>query len=91
MKFKLSWGLGGGFGGSAEQDEVFEFDTEEQAIDYAYAKAVEEYESYEGLHGIRSLDEIKEEDGIEDEDEALCAYNEEMESWLDYSVKEIKE
>lgn len=36
---------------------------------------------------MRDIHEIMEEDGIDDEDEALEVYNEEREGWLDYSAE----
>ena len=89
MKFKIFAGLGGGFGGATERG-IFEFKNEEEANDYAYQQACEEYESMEGLHGLRSYNEIMEEDGL-GEEEAELAYNEEREEWLDWRVEEVKE
>ena len=60
---------------------------------YAYEKAIEEYQSYEGLHGIMDIEEVCEEFGIEDinSEEAEIAYQEERESWLSYSAEEYDE
>lgn len=89
---KLTWdifaGLGGGFGG-AKLIKRF-VGTREEAEREAYLFAVEDYESYEGLHGLRSVKDIMEEDNV-DESEAEMIYNDEMESWLDYYVREVKE
>ena len=83
-KWAIYAGLGGGFGGG-QFKEVFT-GTKQQAESHAYQLAVEEYESYEGLHGLRTTDEIMDEDGV-DEDEAEEIYNEEKEGWLDYWVE----
>ena len=78
-------GLGGGFGG-ANFLEVVKDCTREDAEQLAYQSAIQEYESYEGLHGLRTVDEIMEEDEL-DEESAEETRNEEMESWLDYWVE----
>jgi hypothetical protein len=89
-KYKISYGLGGGFGGANEDDEIYEFENEDQAIHFAWEKACEEYDSYAGYHGLRSVEEIMEEDGIDDEDEAWEVYCEEREDWIEYEVEEIE-
>lgn len=86
-KYKIFVGLGGGFGG-AQEIEVSEFESKEAAMDYAYEVACETYDSYTGLHGLRSVDEIMQEEGF-GEVEAEEAYREERESWIDYKVEEI--
>ena len=92
MKFLIKAGLGGGFGGVDMLDgEIYEFETRESAEEMAYVLACDEYSEYEGLHGLRDIEQIMEEDGIDDYDEAVCCYEEERESWLDWSVEEIKE
>lgn len=85
-KYAIFYGLGGGFGG-AYCKEIEEFETEDQALDHAEEQAKEEYQSYEGLHGLRSQQEIMDEDGLTEE-EADQAYEDEMDSWLDYWVEE---
>lgn len=82
----IGYGLGGGFGGQ-RNFEVIEADNEEQAEKVAYESACEEYESYVGMYGLRDISQIMEEEEVEDEDEALQIFEEERESWLDYSVK----
>lgn len=96
MKFYIKYGLGGGFGGANWEEDrkgnriVHEFKNKKDAERYAYQMAIEEYQSYEGLHGLRTIDDIIEEEGV-DFDEAESIYNDEMESWLDYGVEEVKE
>ena len=82
----IGYGLGGGFGG-ARNFEVIQVDTQEQAEEWAFDSACEEYENYAGMYGLRDLSQIMEEDEIEDEDEAQQVFEEERESWLDYSAK----
>jgi hypothetical protein len=79
----IGYGLSGGFGG-IQNYEVIEDYTLESASTEAYQKACEEYDSYEGMYGLRTVDEIMEEDGIEDYEEAEEVWREERESWLDY-------
>ena len=50
-RFHLYAGLGGGFGG-ARYNQTIEAEDIEEAYEYAHDLAVEEYQSYEGLHGI---------------------------------------
>ena len=88
MKFAIFAGLGGGFGG-ASYVEMYE-GSKEEAEKLARQRAVEEYESYEGLHGIRDVESIMEEDEVSEE-EVMEVYVEEVESWIDYRVEEIPE
>lgn len=81
----IGWGLSGGFGG-IHNYEVIEAASLEEAEKDAYQKALEEYENYSGYHGLRSIEDIIEEDGV-DEEEAEEIYNEEREGWLDYVAK----
>ena len=72
---------------------------ENEAAEIAYEYAEEEYEMYEGLHGIRSMHDI----ALDDYDVELCdaddaTYNnieqdyiDERESQLDYWAEEITE
>ena len=82
----IGYGLAGGFGG-ARTFEVIQVDSQEEADKWARENACDEYDRYAGSNGLREVGEIMQEDGIEDEDEALQAYEEERESWLDYSAK----
>jgi hypothetical protein len=91
MKFAVKYGLSGGFGGCERNEpEIIDAKSEKEANEYAYERAVEEYQSYEGLHGLRTVGEIMEQDEL-NEEEAEQAYIEEMEGWLDYYVEEVKE
>lgn len=86
-KFQIRYGLGGSFGGLCEwenSDAANEVDADLEA----WEKACEEYESHAGLHGLRDVEQIMEEDEV-DEEEAWEIYNEERESWLDYETREV--
>ena len=95
MKYAIYAGLNGGFGGATFQ-YVDDFDSEYEALDAAYNKAVEEYENYEGCHGLMDWEDVRndlresfgEEPGEEDVRER---YIEEVESWIDYRVEEYEE
>ena len=86
-KYNIYAGLGGGFGGA-----TYKFTTEanslEEAEDIAYQEAVEEYEEYEGLHGLKTWIDCAEELGVdieeEDSEDVDDLYNSEIESWIDY-------
>lgn len=84
--FIIGSGLGGGFGGQ-KNFEVIEADSLEDAEKWAWENACDEYGSYAGMHGLRDINQIMEEEEIEDEDEAKEVYEEERDSWLDYSAK----
>lgn len=87
--FKIYAGLGGGFGG-ANYEGTYEFDHQDDALEYAYQRAIECYESYEGNYGILDWEECKEacaESGWSDDDCTVDDYyQEEIESWIDYYV-----
>lgn len=82
----IGWGLAGGFGG-ARNFEVIQADSQEEAEKWAFENACEEYEMYAGSNGLRDISNIMEEDGIEEEEEACVVFEEERESWLDYSAR----
>ena len=94
--FRINYGCGCGY-----NEEYMEFDSEQEANEAAYQLALEDYESYEGLHGIRSMREIAEEDFEVDFDELNydtamyidieTTYLEEREGCLSYSAEEISE
>lgn len=51
MRYKIYAGLSGGFGGATYQ-MTEDYASMEDALEDAYALAVEEYQSYEGCHGL---------------------------------------
>jgi hypothetical protein len=90
MKYRVRGALGGGFGGCENKDwEEVECEDENEASDIAYQIAIEEYEMYEGGNGIRSIDDIMDEEGV-DEEEAEMIYHDERESWIDYEYELVE-
>jgi len=85
--FQIRYGLGGGFGGCGDWEDT-DAKNYAQAEDYAYEKACEDYESYVGLHGLRTLEEIMEEEDV-DEEVAQEESDQERESWINFEVREI--
>jgi len=83
--FVIGYGLAGGFGGQ-HNFIVVEAKNLEDAENQAYEMCCEHYEEYSGTNGLRDIGEIMEEEGIDNEDEALEVFNDERESWLDYSA-----
>lgn len=91
-------GYGCGYGNDYSEDYITAKD-ERAAYDVAWERAKEEYESYEGLYGIRDMQDIAEEDygiSLDEADDATYDaieqdYIEERESQLDYWVEEITE
>ena len=90
--------------GCGENEEYIEASSDENATKIAYELAVEEYMSYEGLHGVQSREDIAEEmfgdpdsdeeynlDTLTDEQwEAVeDAYQHEIEWSIDYWAEEI--
>lgn len=89
-KFIIFYGIGGGFGGAQNYEAIFAH-SKEEANNIAYESAIEEYESYGGMHGLTSIEDIMGQDEDLSEDEAREQYFQEMESWLDYGVLEYNE
>ena len=89
--YKIYAGLGGGFGGARYQG-TFECDSEDDALEDAFRMAREEYESYEGYHGILDWEECKQDcidSGWDSDDDTVNErYEEEVEGWISYYVKE---
>lgn len=88
MKYNIYAGLGGSFGGATYRG-TGDFKSKEAAEQAAYEAAVEEYEMYEGLHGILDWYEVAENNNLDPEDENDESeidelYNEEKESWMEY-------
>ena len=81
-KYNIYAGLSGGFGG-ASYIGTLENVSEMEACKYAYEKAMEEYESYVGLYGLRTIEEIMEEENCSEGD-AYSIFESESEDWIDY-------
>jgi hypothetical protein len=81
-------------GGGTVCEGPLEFSSKDIATQAAYDMAVEDYESFEGLHGIPDIGDIMEDkEGYnlsEDasEDECWEVYYEQRESWLNYWAEE---
>ena len=89
--------------GCGENEEYITAIDYDEALLFAYESAIEDYHCYEGYHGIRTVDEIAEElfgdesddefiiDNLTDDQiaEAENAYEEEIESTIDYYAEEI--
>lgn len=94
MRYKIYAGLSGGFGGATYQ-MTEDYASMEDALEDAYALAVEEYQSYEGCHGLMNWDDCRKDlidSGFDHDDETVDDYyQEELESWLSYYVKPEEE
>ena len=83
-------------GGGTICEGPFEYKDKRDATDEAYNMAVEDYESFEGYHGIPDIGDImehKEDYGVEEdanEDECWEAYYEQRENWLNYWAEEAE-
>ena len=94
--FKIGYGCGCG-----DNEDYITAKDQKEADEIAYEQAIEEYEMFEGVHGIRGMAEIAEEDfGIEldeldyntgDYIDIETTYIEEREGQLDYWAEEITE
>lgn len=92
--YKITYGCGCG-----DNEEYMEFNSQQEADEAAYQLAIDDYESFEGLHGIRSMREIAEEDFEVDLDELdfdtamyidiETTYLDERESQISYGAEEI--
>jgi hypothetical protein len=92
--FKIGYGCGCG-----ENEDYITAKDQKEADSIAWESAIEDYESYEGLHGIRDMSDIAEDDygiSLDEADDATYndieqAYIDERESQLDYWAEEITE
>ena len=94
--FKIYAGMSGSMGG-AQYHGTYEYDDIDEATKDAYRIAEEEYQSYEGHHGILSPADVEDdlrdsgfiEDDMTDDEVADMIdyhYREEIESWISYYV-----
>lgn len=89
-EYNIYVGLGISMGGTQYQCTIKT--NEDEAYNYAYQLAREEYESYEGLHGILSWEDCAAELGYdiesdltpEQEEEISEMYNTEVENFIEY-------
>lgn len=92
--YKIGYGCGCG-----DNEDYITAHDQKEADEISYEYAIEEYEMFEGLHGIRDMHDIAEEDygiSLDEADEATyndieADYNDERESQLDYWAEEITE
>lgn len=90
-RYNIYAGLDGSFGGASYQYTT-DCDSSAEAEELAHQAAVDEYESYEGLYGIKSWEDCAEEycesNNISkedvDEEDIDEYYQEEVESWIAY-------
>jgi len=84
--FWIRSGLGGGFGGCENECwEEIEARSHTEAMDVAEEQAKELYHSFAGMHGLRDIDTImEEEDCDEDEAESILAYD--IDSWIEFEA-----
>lgn len=95
IKFNIYAGLGGGFGGGHYCETDF-FDSKEEAENRARELAIEDYESYDGLHGLtdrhEAEEEFREQCNLEEDEEISdelqpdleAYYMEVVEGWITY-------
>ena len=86
--FDIYAGLSGGFGG-AYFHKTEEYATIDEAVQEAYELAIEEYQSYEGCHGIMSWEDCREDliesgDKNPTDDDVTKHYQNEIEGWIEY-------
>lgn len=86
MKFFIGFGCGYGRG-----YEVIEAKDENDAMHYAHDRAAENYQSFEGYHGILDWGDVKEEYGLEDDYDIDNAYWEEIENTIEYWAEPFDE
>lgn len=87
--------------GCGENEEYVRLDNDHEACEYAYQRAVEDYESYAGMNCVVGIDELIEEeygeelsfeelDDVEQE-RIYTKYYEVVEDTIDYGWEEISE
>lgn len=87
-EYNIYAGLAGGFGGAKYYSTILA-ENEDEALDYAFERACEDYEMYEGKHGLTSWSQIAEENELdpeEDYDTIEEMYMSERDSWLSMRV-----
>lgn len=94
-KYNIYSGLGGSFGGATYQG-TGEFESDYDADEYAHELAIEEYQSYEGMHGILGWLDVADKNDLNPDDsnnvdEIDSLYQEEIENWIDYYAILTKE
>lgn len=91
MKFDLYYSAGASFGQMDDpQEEAQEFSSIARAEEAAYQGAIEEYDSFVGIHGVLTVEEIMEEEDV-DEETAGQIFHENRESEIDFKAVLVKE
>lgn len=81
-------------GGGTACEGPYEYKSEEDAMVMARVMAIDDYESFEGYHGIPDVNDImenKEDYGLDidaTEDDCWDVYYDQRKSWIDYWVVE---
>lgn len=81
-------------GGGTECEGPYEYESEENAMVMARVMAIDDYESFEGYHGIPDIEDIRGDmqdfglDSDVSDDDCWDVYYEQRESWIDYWVVE---
>lgn len=84
MTWYIRYGMGGGYGGSGDWEETTA-DTEDEANEWAYESACEEFES----SGEFDYDDFREEYPDASDEDEWEAYCQERESWIAYEAREF--
>lgn len=92
MFYKIYGGISSGLDSKPPYHGTLQFASEREATHYAFMCAMEDYESYGGLHGYTDRDAIYEDpemygvnpDSDTFDEDVEWAYREEMESWCEY-------
>lgn len=85
-EYNIYTGLSGGFGGAKYHSTIL-CNNLDEAEEYAWELACQDYEEYCGCHGLRTWEDIAMEEMTYDEDLIGQIYNSEMEYWIDYYAK----
>ena len=87
MEFEIRYALVGGFGGLRFREwETIGANDLDEANMFAYEEACQLYESYDGLHGLRSHADIMKEDNLLEEDAETVWFGQ-RESWIAYEAR----
>ena len=92
MRYNIYAGLSGSFGGAQYVGTLDS--TLDEAESAAYEYVVEEYESYGGMHGLLTWNDIAEENELDPEKDIYeidDLYLQEVEDWIDYYVVPLDE
>ena len=86
--YEIKYGLGGGFGGAGDWEKI-EASSLEEAEEIAYEEACRVYESYDGMYGLLSFEDIQEENPDWDDVNVEDEWYEQRQGWLDYAAREV--